>query len=72
MSVPAVSLFFITFSVLRESDELTDVMAESKDGEVVLSCWVFTTMDQSDIEDKAKDLFHLLRRLWNDPALYYR
>ena len=34
MSIPDVSLFFITFSVLRESGELTDVMAESKDAEV--------------------------------------
>lgn len=72
MSIPGLSLFFITFSVLRESSELTDVMAESKDAEVILNCYFFTTMEQPYIEDKREDPFHLLRRLWNEPTLYYR
>lgn len=72
MSVPGVSLAFITFSVLRESGELTDVTAESKDAEVILNRYFFTTMDQPDAEDKGEDPFHSIRRLWNDPTLYYR
>lgn len=38
MSVPDVSLFFIRFSLLRESGELTDVMEELTDAEVISSC----------------------------------
>lgn len=35
MFIPDVPWFFITFSVLHESDELIDVMEESKDAEVI-------------------------------------
>lgn len=35
MFIPDVPRFFITFSVLQESDELIDVMEESKDAEVI-------------------------------------
>lgn len=36
MFIPDVPWFFITFSVLWESSELTDVLAQSEDAEVIL------------------------------------
>lgn len=72
MSFPDVSWFFITFSVLGETGELTDAMAESKEAEVILNCYFFTTVDQLAIQDRREDPFHLIRRLWNDPTLYNR